>query len=68
MNDTTDFFADEDAPRRDWPSFLSSFPRLRMSVSRGGSPIYPLAEVLLLLTCATIAPPEDAMARAVRSE
>jgi hypothetical protein len=58
MDDTTDFLADEDFPRARVALLLEHFSRL----ADGREPwriVYPLAEVLLLLTCATIASCDD---------
>jgi hypothetical protein len=58
MDDTTDFFADADVPRARVGLLLKHFSR----VSDEREPwriVYPLAEVLLLLTCATIASCDD---------
>jgi predicted transposase YbfD/YdcC len=58
MDDTADFFADEDVPRARVALLLKHFSRL----SDEREPwriLYPLAEVLLLLTCATIASCDD---------
>ena len=58
MDDTADFFADEDVPRARVALLLKHFSRL----SDAREPwriLYPLAEVLLLLTCATIASCDD---------
>src|ERR1700722_5605477 len=58
MDDSLDFFADEDVPRARVALLLKHFSRL----SDGREPwriVYPLKEVLLLLTCATIASCDD---------
>ena len=58
MDDTPDFLADEDVPRARVALLLKHFSRL----PDGREPwriVYPLAEVLLLLTCATIASCDD---------
>jgi len=58
MDGTTDFFGDEDVPRARIALLLKHFSRL----SDEREPwriLYPLAEVLLLLTCATIASCDD---------
>ena len=58
MDDATDFFADADVPRARVALLLSHFSTL--SDDREPWPIaFPLAEVLLLLTCATIASCDD---------
>ena len=58
MDDTTDFFADADVPRARVALLLSHFARL--SDEREPWRIaFPLAEVLLLLPCATIAACDD---------
>jgi predicted transposase YbfD/YdcC len=58
MDNTADFFADEELPRARVALLLKHFSRL----SDDREPwrvVYPLAEVLLLLTCATIASCDD---------
>jgi predicted transposase YbfD/YdcC len=58
MDDASDFFADEDVPRARVALLLKHFSKL----SDDREPwriVYPLAEVLLLLTCATIASCDD---------
>ena len=58
MLDKTDFFADDEVPRARVALLLKEFSRL----SDEREPfrvMYPLAEVLLLLTCATIASCDD---------
>ncbi len=58
MDETADFFADEEVPRARVALLLKHFSRL----SDDREPwriLYPLAEVLLLLTCATIASCDD---------
>ena len=58
MDGTADFFADEDVPRARVALLLKHFSKL----SDDREPwriVYPLAEVLLLLTCATIASCDD---------
>jgi predicted transposase YbfD/YdcC len=58
MDDTADFFADEDVPRARVALLLKHFSKL----SDDREPwriVYPLGEVLLLLTCATIASCDD---------
>jgi predicted transposase YbfD/YdcC len=58
MQDTIGFFADEEVPRARVALLLKHFSRL----SDDREPwrvVYPLAEVLLLLTCATIASCDD---------
>src|ERR1700676_3531200 len=58
MDDTADFFADADVPRARVALLLSHFSRL--SDDRESWRIaFPLAEVLLLLSCATIASCDD---------
>jgi predicted transposase YbfD/YdcC len=58
MDDTADFFADADVPRARVALLLNHFSRL--SDDRECWRIaFPLAEVLLLLTCATIASCDD---------
>src|ERR1700735_1686940 len=58
MDDTADFFADADVPRARVALLLSHFSRL--SDEREPWRIaFPLAEVLLLLSCATIASCDD---------
>src|ERR1700733_9726363 len=58
MDDAIDFFADADVPRAWVALLLSHFSRL--SDEREPWRIaFPLAEVLLLLTCATIASCDD---------
>ncbi len=58
MNDTTDFFADDEIPRARIALLLKHFSRLEDKRVRWRV-AYPLAEVLLLLTCATIASCDD---------
>ena len=58
MNDTTDFFADEDVPRARLALLLKQFSTLA-DEREPWRVAYPLAEVLLLLTCATIASCDD---------
>ena len=58
MNDTTDFFADEDVPRARVALLLKHFSNLA-DEREPWRVAYPLAEVLLLLTCATIASCDD---------
>ena len=58
MDDAFDFFADEEVARSRVAVLLKHFSRL----ADGREPwriVYPLAEVLLLLTCATIASCDD---------
>src|SRR5450432_631193 len=58
MDDPAEFFADEDVPRARVALLLKHFSKL----SDDREPwriVYPLAEVLLLLTCATIASCDD---------
>ena len=58
MNDTLDFLADEDLPRARVALLLKHFSRLADGRETWRI-VYPLAEVLLLLTCATIASCDD---------
>ena len=58
MNDMTDFFADEDVPRARLALLLKHFSNLA-DEREPWRVAYPLAEVLLLLTCATIASCDD---------
>lgn len=58
MNDTSDFFADEDVPRARVALLLKHFSNLA-DEREPWRVMYPLAEVLLLLTCATIASCDD---------
>lgn len=58
MNDTTDFFADEDVSRARVALLLKHFSNLA-DEREPWRVAYPLAEVLLLLTCATIASCDD---------
>ena len=58
MDEASDFFADEAVARSRVALLLKRFSRL----ADGREPwriVYPLAEVLLLLTCATIASCDD---------
>jgi hypothetical protein len=54
MGKTADFFADEDVPRARVALLLEHFSRLEDD-REPWRIVYPLSEVLLLLTCATIA-------------
>jgi predicted transposase YbfD/YdcC len=58
MDDTTDFLADGDFPRARVALLLKHFSRLADGRETWRI-VYPLAEVLLLLTCATIASCDD---------
>jgi len=58
MQDTIDLFADEDVPRARVALLLKQFSRLADD-REPWRVVYPLAEVLLLLTCATIASCDD---------
>jgi len=58
MTDTCDVFADEEAPRARLALLLKQFSRLS-DEREPWRVAYPLAEVLLLLTCATIASCDD---------
>ena len=58
MDDTTDFFADAGVPRARVALLLKHFSRLP-DEREPWRIVYPLAEVLLLLTCATIASCDD---------
>ena len=58
MNDTTGFFADEDAPRARLALLLKQFSALA-DEREPWRAAYPLAEVLLLPACAAIAPCGD---------
>ena len=58
MNDTTSFFADEEVPRARIALLLKHFSRLA-DKREPQRVAYPLSEVLLLLTCATIASCDD---------
>jgi predicted transposase YbfD/YdcC len=58
MDDTSDFFADEDIPRSRVALLLKHFSRLADD-REPWRIVYPLSEVLLLLTCATIAACDD---------
>ena len=51
MGKTTDFFADEDVPRARVALLLEHFSRLEDD-REPWRIVYPLSEVLLLLTCA----------------
>src|SRR6266436_6756176 len=58
MHDLTFIFADEDAPRARLALLLEHFSELSDD-REPGRIMYPLAEVLLLVTCATIASCDD---------
>lgn len=58
MNDTLDLLADEDAPRARLALLLKHFSRLEDD-REPWRVMYPLSEVLLLVTCATIASCDD---------
>ena len=58
MERTADFFADEDVPRARVALLPKHFPRLD-DEREPWRVVYPLSEVLLLLTCATIASCDD---------
>ena len=58
MDDTTDFFADASVPRARVALLLKHFSRLA-DEREPWRIVHPLAEVLLLLTCATIASCDD---------
>jgi hypothetical protein len=58
MDDTIDFFTDADVPRARVALLLKHFSRLA-DEREPWRIVYPLAEVLLLLTCATIASCDD---------
>ena len=58
MQDTIGFFADEEVPRARVALLLKHFSRLS-DEREPWRVVYPLAEVLLLLTCATIASCDD---------
>ena len=58
MTTTAEFFADEEVPRARVALLLRHFSRLEDDRERWRV-AYPLAEVLLLLTCATIASCDD---------
>jgi predicted transposase YbfD/YdcC len=58
MLDTTDLFADDELPRARVALLLKHFSRLA-DEREPWRVMYPLAEVLLLLTCATIASCDD---------
>jgi predicted transposase YbfD/YdcC len=58
MDNTSDFFADEEVPRARVALLLKHFSRLADD-REPWRIVYPLAEVLLLLTCATIASCDD---------
>ena len=57
MHDLTVMFSDEDAPRARLALLLSIFPSFPQP--RAARILYPLPEVLLLVTCATIASCDD---------
>jgi len=58
MLDKTDFFADDEVPRARVALLLKEFSRLS-DEREPWRVVYPLAEVLLLLTCATISSCDD---------
>src|SRR6202140_3106310 len=58
MHDLTIMFADEDAPRASLTLLLQHFSELSDD-REPGRIMYPLAEVLLVVTCATIASCDD---------
>ena len=58
MGKTADFFADEDVPRARVALLLEHFSRLEDD-REPWRIVYPLSEVLLLLTCATISSCDD---------
>ena len=58
MDDTTDLLADEAMPRARLALLLEHFSRLD-DERESWRVMYPLSEVLLLLTCATIASCDD---------
>jgi predicted transposase YbfD/YdcC len=58
LTDTSDFFADEDVPRARVALLLKHFSNLA-DEREPWRVMYPLAEMLLLLTCATIASCDD---------
>jgi predicted transposase YbfD/YdcC len=58
MDNTADFFADEEVPRARVALLLKHFSRLADD-REPWRIVYPLAEVLLLLTCGTIASCDD---------
>src|SRR5271154_6321840 len=58
MGKTADFFADEDVPRARVALLLEHFSRVE-GEGEAWRVVYPLSEVLLLLTCATIASCDD---------
>jgi hypothetical protein len=58
MDKTAGFFADEDVPRARVALLLKHFSRLD-DYREPWRVVYPLSEVLLLLTCATIASCDD---------
>ena len=58
MGKTADFFLDEDVPRARVALLLEHFSRLEDD-REAWRVVYPLSEVLLLLTCATIASCDD---------
>src|SRR5271163_1557093 len=58
MGKTADFFADEDVPRARVALLLEHFSRLEDD-REPWRIVYPLSEILLLLTCATIASCDD---------
>ena len=58
MDKTSDFLADEDLPKARVALLLKHFSRLDDD-RQPWRVVYPLSEVLLLLTCATIASCDD---------
>ena len=58
MDKTTDFFANKDLPKARVALLLKHFSRLDDD-RQPWRVVYPLSEVLLLLTCATIASCDD---------
>lgn len=58
MNDTTSFFADDEIPRARIALLMKHFSKLE-DAREPWRVAYPLSEVLLLLTCATIASCDD---------
>jgi predicted transposase YbfD/YdcC len=58
MSDVTEFFADEEMPRARLALLLEHFSRVD-DTREAWRVMYPLSEVLLLLTCATIASCDD---------
>jgi hypothetical protein len=58
MSDAPDFFVDEEMPRAGLALLLEHFSRID-DTREASRVMYPLSEVLLLLTCATIASCDD---------